>query len=210
MHLQSLREALGARMGKTLTPELCAEIENIARVAPDQSIDVRIFSQQVLPDGYVISVEKFSDCQGELHVLHEAHWHETEGHRHGLALKPNYRGMLAFEKAGQLLQITVRHEGKLVGNLRMFITRSWHTGDMLASEDTLFLLPAHRSRSCWLALRMMRYAVACLETLRDERNERVLVIEADSKLSNNADTLMRRMFGAPVASKFHKIFKKAA
>lgn len=206
MHVESLRRALADSLGQTLTPELCASIENRARVTPDESIDLSMFEPMVLDDGYVIACERFESCLGELHALHEAHWHETEGYRHGLALRPNYAAMVAFERAGQMLQVTVRHEAKLVGSIRMYVTRSFHTDDMLASEDSLFLLPAHRARSTWLALRMLRYTVQCLETLRDHRGEPRIAIEASSKLSNRADALMRRLFGAPVAAAFHRVF----
>jgi hypothetical protein len=177
-------------------------------VTTDDSIDPVLFDPWHLADGYVIAVERFADIVDEMHPLHQAHWFETEGYRHGLALKPNYAALVMFERAGQLMQVTVRYEGKLVGGIRMYITRSWHTDDMHASEDSLFLLPAHRARSTWLALRMLRYTVRCLEALRDHRGEPRVIIEGDSKLSNRADALMRRLFGDPVALKFHKIFSK--
>lgn len=206
--MNPLRRALADNLGKTLTPELCVLIERGAHVTPDHSIDLTLFHPRVLADGYVIAVEKFADCLPELRPLHEVHWLETENYRHGLALKPNYEGMKAFELAGNLLQITVRYEGKLVGGVRMYVTRSWHTDTLLASEDTLFLLPAHRNQASWLAMKMLRYTLSCLEVLRDARGEEVIEIDANSKLVNRADVLMRRLFGEPVALQFSRIFRR--
>jgi len=208
MQLESLRHALGAHIGQTLTPELCVAIEIAARRIPDRSIDLNLFHPLKLGDGYVISVERLVDCLEEMKPLHELHWQETEGHRHGLALKPNYKGMIEFERAGSLLQITVRHEGKLVGGIRMYIGQSWHSENLVASEDTLFLLPAHRNSASWLALKMLRYTVSCLEVLRDALGEDVIEVSANSKLVNKADALMRRLFGQPVAMQFEKIFRR--
>jgi len=205
-----LRRTLGNHLGKVLTPELCAEIEMAAQEIPNNPIDLSLFRPRELGDGYVISAERFADCLPELKPLHEVHWYETEAHRHGLALKPNYEAMIAMERAGCLLQITVRHEGKLVGGIRMYVQRSWHTENMLASEDTLFLLPAHRNKSSWIALKMLRYTVTCLEVLRDARGEECIEVDANSKLVNHADALMRRLFGAPVAMQFTKIFRRQA
>lgn len=205
-----LRRTLGNHLGKVLTPEMCAEIEMAAQEVPNEPIDLKLFHPLTLGDGYVIAAERFADCLAELRPLHEAHWFETESHRHGLALRPNYEGMMRMERSGCLLQITVRFEGKLVGGIRMYVLRSWHTENMSASEDTLFLLPAHRNKSSWIALKMLRYTVSCLEVLRDARGEQVIEIDANSKLINKADVLMRRLFGSPVAMQFSKIFRRQA
>lgn len=210
MNADSLRRALGDHLGHKLTPEICVAIEMAARKTVDEPIDLTLFHPRVLADGYVIAAEKFADCLEELKPLHERHWAETEQYRHGLALKPNYEGMLAFERAGQLLQITVRHQGKLVGGIRMFVTSSWHSENMVASEDTLFILPEHRNGASWLAMKLLRYTVSCLEVLRDARNEEVIEIDANSKLINRADVLMRRLFGDPVAMQFSKIFRRVS
>jgi hypothetical protein len=206
MSFDTLRRALATNMGEPLTPELCVAIEQAALANVDDSIDLRLFRPLVLDDGYTIQCEKFAKVLPELKPLHEQHWLESEGYRHCLQLRPNYQAMTAFECAGQLLQVTVRHEGKLVGAIRMYITRSWHTGDMLANEDSLYLSPAHRSRSTWLAIRLLRYTVDCLQHLRDSRGEATIVIEASSKLANNARALMKRVFGDPVGEVFHRVF----
>jgi GNAT superfamily N-acetyltransferase len=198
--MDPLRRALADNLGKTITPELCVLLEAAAgRIAPDPTpIDLAQFEPYAHGD-YVISVERFDSVLPELLPLHDLHWYETELHRHGLALKPNYQAMSAHDGAGNLLQFTVRHLGALVGNLRMFVLPSMHTDGRIAEEDTLFVHPDHRDGM--LGLKLLRYAESCLRKIGVES------IEANSKTLNNADVLLRRMGYTPVAIMFHKILK---
>ena len=200
MDLHLLRLALSHHLGQQLTPELADRIEFIACAGEDLSIDPARFEPAVAWD-YVIQVERLRAITAEMHALHDVHWAETEKHRQGLPLSPDYRGMQYAERAGRLVQFTVRsqRDRQLVGGLRMYLGTSMHTGTLFAQEDTLFLLPAHRGG--FLAIHLLRYA------------ERVLVdhigvreIRADSKVINNADVLMRRMRYRHVSNGFVKVF----
>lgn len=195
----TFRHAIGARIGQVLTPELCAAIEMDASVLPDESIPLAQFEAEAVGD-YVLHVERFAAVLPELKPLHESHWLETEKHRQGLELDPNYDAMAADDLAGRLLQFTVRHAGALVGNLRLYVFRSRHTRNLAATEDTLFIAPAHRKGM--LGLQLLRYAERCLAQIG------VREIEANSKLVNGADVLLRRMKYMPVAIQFHKIIKE--
>ena len=146
-----LRQALGAHLGQVLTPEIAAAIEVAALAPQDRSIDPSAFGA-TKHDGYSIQAERFVDALDEIHELHVAHWGETEKHRHGLALNPDYLTMIARERNGDLLQFTMRTaDGRLVGNLRMFLATSLHTQTRYASEDSLFILPEHRGGFAVLA-----------------------------------------------------------
>lgn len=192
-----LHFALKAFLGQTLTPAAAARIVALAHGKPESHIDPARFSPLVR-DGYTIAVERFEAITDELDPLHAAHWLETEGHRHGLALKPDYDAMAYDEACGNMLQFTVRHAGVLVGQLRMYLCHSRHTSTTVAQEDALFVVPAHRGGL--IGLRLLRYAESCLRELG------VTSIEANSKLVNNADVLMRRMGFKAVATQFVKIF----
>lgn len=195
--MDPLRRALADNLGKTLTPDLCVLLE-AATGRIENPIDLGQFEPYEHGD-YLIGVERFDAVLPELLPLHELHWSETELHRHGLALKPNYAAMSAHDRAGHLLQFTVRNAGTLVGNLRMFVLPSMHTDGLIAEEDTLFVHPDHRDGM--LGLKLLRYAEACLRQIGVES------IEANSKTLNNADVLLRRMGYTPVAIQFHKILK---
>ncbi len=194
--MSPLRNALAAHLGQVLTPEVAAAIE-LATLAPqDNGYDPAIFGR-VSHGGYTIAVERFSDITLEMHALHELHWQETEKHRHGLAMNPNYLEFVARERRGQLIQFTLRSPiGLLVGNLRMYLAESLHTQTRYASEDTLFIHPDHRGSFAVMAL--MRFAESSLHAIGIQE------IRVNSKLVNKADVLMRRMGYTPVATEFVK------
>lgn len=196
--IERIRAVLARHVGQALTPALCHEIDQAARAQPDHSVDLAQFRPVVSGDA-TLQVERFEDLLQELEPLHQAHWLETEKHRHGLALNPNYPLLVSRERSGGLLQFTVRRQGVLVGHVRMYLGRSTHTSTLFAEEDTLFILPEHRGGLLVIAL--MRYAERCLRAIG------VREIRADSKLLNKADVLMRRLGYTPVALKFHKIFE---
>lgn len=197
-NISNLRKTIGSYLGQVLTPEMAAEIELAAHDGVDASYDPAQFGQLVRGE-FTFQAERFHEIVSELHVLHQEHWLETEKHRHGLTLDPDYANFLADERAGRLIQFTVRKGDALVGNLRMYVHQSRHTKRLVASEDTLYLTPA--CRGGLTAITLMRFAEAALLSIG------VSEIEADSKLVNNADVLMRRMKYTPVAIKFSKVFE---
>lgn len=207
-NLALFRQVVARHLGAVLTPEVAAEIEVAARGAP-QPIDISRFAP-VAYGAYTIGLERFADALDELHLLHVVHWQDTEKHRHGLPLAPDYLSMVEHEQGGRLLQFTVRRRGVLVGNLRIYVGVSAHSGTPFAvfptrtrkpasEEDTLFLLPEHRGG--FLAVQLLRYAERVLTDLGMRE------IRADSKLINRADVLMRRLGYMPYALKFVKIIE---
>lgn len=196
---QHLRALLCRALGSQLTPELAAAVEAAAGYRPPAPVDLSPIAAEEW-GGFVIRCERFEQVLPELEPLHAQHWLETERHRHGLELRPNLGAIVAAERAGRLVQFTVRRDGALVGHLRMYLGVSLHTSTRFAEEDTVFI------RSDWrggfLAVRLLRYAERVLRQLG------VREIRADSKLINNADVLMRRMGYEPVALKFIKVFKE--
>jgi hypothetical protein len=200
MDLHLLRVALSAFMGQQLTPELAGRIEFIATGNEDLAHDPKRFAAMVVGD-YVIQVERLKDIQTEMHAMHCEHWLETEKHRHGITLNPDYAAMLADERAGRLIQFAVRElaEMTLVGNLRMYLGLSRHTGTLFAQEDTLYIAPAHRGG--FLSMHLLRYAEAVLVDQLGAQE-----IRADSKLVNNASVLMRRLGYMAVSTGFVKTF----
>lgn len=199
MTVSAIRQALVEHLGKVLTPDIAMALEMAAVAPEDRSIDPRCFGQHLHGD-YTIAAERFASIVDELHPLHEVHWLETEHHRHGLALRPDYAGMAALERNGRAIQFTVRHAGQLVGNLRVYLGTSLHTQTPYASEDTLFLLPEHRGG--FLVLALIKFAEDALRAIGIDE------FRVNSKLVNNADVLMRRRRYTPAALQFVKFFKE--
>lgn len=194
-----IRATLIKRMGQVLDPACCAEIELELLATDDLSIDPKQFGA-VQCGRLTFRAERFADVLPELHELHKTHWIETEKHRHGLAMNPDYDAMADQERAGQMLQFTARDCDSLVGNLRLYIRTSMHTQTPYAVEDTLYLRPEYRAGRN--ALRFMQYAEACLRAIG------VREIRADTKNTAPAGALLMKHMGyQPVATQYVKFLE---
>lgn len=155
---------LKANVGLTLTPDLAA---NICVVASRMERLVQTSNlEQIKPEHYksfVFSLERIEDITEEIRPLHEAHWNETEEHRHGLPFRPDYAAFIHYERAGRYILLTLRSEGRLLGNCAMYLDRSTHTQTVIATEDTLYLLP--EARRGMVAKRFVRYVENVMKLL---------------------------------------------
>jgi hypothetical protein len=156
------RMAMAKHMGKPLTPEVAAAIEAEAFAEPDRSIDPARFAPSVC-GSLTFQVERLSAIEDEMEVLHQAHYAETEGHRHSLRLAIDYEALRWEERQGTLIQFTARRSTELVGNFRLYLRVSRHTQTPLAIEDTLFLMPHVRRGRASLAF--VDYAGEVLRSL---------------------------------------------
>lgn len=192
------RMAMAKHLGRQLSPEAAAQIEAEVFHRPDESIDPARFEPQPFGD-YRIHIESMRKILPELLPLHAAHWQETERHRHQQALNPDYELMMAMERMGRLVQFTIRHvpTGALVGHLRMYLGTSMHTQTPVSDEDSLFLEPQHRGG--FLSMALLSYAERVLHQLQGPHE-----INADTKLLNRVDVLMKRRGFVPYATKFVK------
>ncbi len=197
--LELLREALAANLGSVLTPEIAATIEHRAYDRAEYAFDPKMFSPVQYHD-MTFQAESFREILTELKVLHKVHFSETEKHLEGFKLDPDYQGMAERERMGGLIQFTARHkDGDLVGNLRMYIMTSTHTGNLFAEEDTFFLMPSHRKG--FAALSFLRYVEECLVN-----QVRVREIRANTKTVNTAGKLLTYRGYKHVANQFVKTF----
>jgi len=201
MTLEGLRDALGAHMGSVLTPEMAAAIICAAVDREDRCIDPARFASCNYA-GLIFAAESFRDIIAELEPLHAAHFAETELHLEGMAMAPDYGYMAERERMGCLLQFTARDAaGALVGNLRMYVNRSLHTGHLMAEEDTFYLAPAaRRGRN---AIEFVRYVERALAQL-----DEVVEVSANTKTSNKMARLFPYMGYRHVANQFTKILRR--
>lgn len=196
----NLRNAIASRLGQVLTPEIAVELEMAACAISDESHDPAKFGSKEYK-GFVFKAERLKDILDEIHPLHEAHFQETEKHRLGFGLDPDYDAMLASELRGRMLQFTMRTgEGKLVGNIRMYINKSLHTGTLYASEDTYFVLPEHRQG--FAALRFWQFMEDCVKAIG------VREVRTDSKVLNKVHKLNEYCGYKHVANKYIKVFEE--
>src|SRR5690348_10059283 len=127
------------------------------------------------------------------------HWHETEMYRHGQKFCPSYERYIQYEQAGWLIQCMARNEkGEAVGYATLYICPSMHTQQMIATEDTFFILPEYRKG---------RNGVRLVKFAEDECRKRGAVeIMMTSKLTNNAGRLMECLGYTQVAKQYSKQF----
>jgi hypothetical protein len=199
--VESLRDALVGHLGSVLTPEACAAIVCAAIDREDRAIDPARFAPETRGT-LTFAVESFRDVLEELKPLHAAHFLETERHLAGFKLAPDYDYMAERERMGALLQFTARDEaGALVGNLRMYVNRSLHTGELFAQEDTFYLSPpARRGRN---AINFLRYTEGMLRDVVG-----VTEIRANTKVVNGTHKLLAFMGYEHVANEFIKIIRR--
>ncbi|MBO9680964.1 MAG: GNAT family N-acetyltransferase [Acidovorax sp.] len=190
--------ALARHIGQALTVDVARQIVRDVRsieAEADKPIDLAMLGERRC-GSLVLRAERAADILPELEALHRAHFAETEKHRHGLPLAPDIEAGLADERRGALVQFTARHEGRLVGNLRMYLRTSRHTGTRFASEDTLYLLPEFRKGRA--AMRLLQFMEDSMRALG------VLELRASTKKVNRTDKLLEFMGWTPVATELVK------
>jgi GNAT superfamily N-acetyltransferase len=155
---------LKANMGLPLTWDLAADIyvaagriETLVSPGDIERIQPRVYEDTVF------ARERMEDVVEEMKLLHQAHWHETETYRHGLTLNPDYDIFIRYERAGRYVLFTLRNDGRLQGNCALYLDKSTHTQTLLATEDTLYLLPQARKRRA--AARFIEYCESALKSL---------------------------------------------
>lgn len=201
LDVQNLRRSIGARLGQVLTPELAADLELAILFGQDNPVNLEKFGRKVYK-GMVFQAERLEDIVDEIHPLHEAHFQETEKHRMGFGLDIDYDQYIAHERRGELIQFTCRDEetGKLVGNIRMFVNESLHTGTLYATEDTFYVLPEYRRG--FAALRFWQFMEDCVKSIG------VREIRTDSKVLNKVHKLNEYCGYTLVAQRYVKVFQE--
>ncbi|MES2415082.1 MAG: hypothetical protein V4614_14845 [Pseudomonadota bacterium] len=185
-------------MGEVITMETAKAM--VRELFPDVSYPPDRFGA-VIFEGYRFQAEKFASVLPELHPLHEQHYAETEDYLTGIPLDADYDAMQDDERAGRLIQFTARHveTGELVGNMRVYVSESRHNRKLFCTEDTFFVVPAHRGG--FLAVRFWQFVEDSVRSIEGMRG-----VAFDSKLSNKADVMARYMKYTPVSTRHVKLF----
>jgi GNAT superfamily N-acetyltransferase len=99
---------------------------------------------------YVISLGRFKESYAELEPLYRMHYGEmtdrleTEGIEcspYNLRLDEYFRA----SDGGWLLTFILRCEDQAVGYSNVYVTNDMHNQDLIAQEDTVFVLKEHRN-----------------------------------------------------------------
>lgn len=183
--------ALARYQDQPLTREVARSL--IADLFPNRTIDPAQFGQAVY-GRITFQAELLRDIREEIHPMHLAHWAENEQRRNGEELAMDYDAMEEDEYAGRLVQFTARFEGQLVGNFRLYLLTSRHTGKAFAKEDTLYLSPEHRGGRA--ALRFLEFAKASLMGLGYRK------FAADARIFTQVGRLLEHCGFEPLATQY--------
>lgn len=209
IHPDNLRKALAAHFDQRITPEVAAAIFIEAHAAGDHGIDPSRFPPRDYK-AYSFRAERARDILGELEPLHEQQWLETERYRADIPMRPDIEWGLGEERAGRLVQLTIRTGGHLVGHLRMFLATSRHTQTPFSQEDTFYILPEHRGG--FMALQFLKFAEDCLLELGMQEirfDAKSLPSREGGERAVDAGVLLRRLNYLPVSTRYVKILKGA-
>lgn len=98
-------------------------------------------------------VESFADRLHELKPLLPLHWAELALDKDKVPLDPQYDVYIAREERGEVLFVTLRDAGELVGYFIGFIAPGLHYKTCLTlTMDIFYVVPQHRGKSGGVAL----------------------------------------------------------
>lgn len=122
---------------------------------------------------YRIGLERGDLNYEELEPLYRCHYAEMKARleKDGFAVsdyKPRLNVYFPAFEGGWLLNFVARTEsGEAVGYANVYLTNDMHNGDLIASEDLIYVLPKHRNG---LGIKIVKFA---LEELRTRNVKRV-------------------------------------
>ena len=97
-----------------------------------------------------MAVENFTDTYRELEPLYRLHYAEMVARLEeaGILYSPYNPRLEEYGKAsdgGWLLTFVLRSDGAACGYINVYITNDMHNNDLIAQEDTLFVVKEHRT-----------------------------------------------------------------
>jgi GNAT superfamily N-acetyltransferase len=197
--MSRLKQALEDNIGNRLTPELAIGLLHAAAEVQVSRIDPAYPAFEYVD--YTIQHEFLENVLDEIKPIHRAHWEETEGYRHGIALDPDYDYMVNAERTGRFMLFTVRTNGQLVGNCMMYLTQSTHTRKWIAEEDTIFIDKEHRKGR--IGIKLIQYVERVLATLG------VTEIRVTVKTVNRVGDLLQALGYQHTANQLIKVLGEA-
>ena len=98
---------------------------------------------------YTITLEDFAASYPDLEPLYRQHYAQMceRLEADGMRCSPFNPRLDAYAKAstdGWLLTFVLRCEGRAAGYSNIYVTNDMHNGDLIAQEDTIYVLPEHR------------------------------------------------------------------
>jgi GNAT superfamily N-acetyltransferase len=145
----------------------------------------------------VCALESFEQRLAELQVLLPAHYRELALNQDHVPLAPQYDLYIARERAGELVFVTLRDAGELVGYFIGFIAPGLHYSTCLTCTMDIFYVRQDK-RTGSAGVRMFRFVEAEL------RRRGVHRWFMGSKVTADASALFKRIGAEPVETYYSK------
>jgi len=138
---------------------------------------------------YTFHIEKFHENYGELERLYRLHYQEmtdrllTQGIEYS-PYNPRLDQYFLASEDGWLVSYIIRLDGKAVGYSNIYVTNDMHNNDIIAQEDTLFVLKEYRSG---IGKKLVQFV------LEDLRNRKVKRLNISTMTDLRVAKLLNRM-----------------
>lgn len=149
----------------------------------------------------IIASESFMEIYPELFPLFKEHWRELGPYKDRMPLSPQLELYGHLEASGQLLTLTARKDGYLVGYINIVVKQGLHySGTLQAITDIPYVLPSVRGRGVGV-----RLFLAAQEELKARKvGPWFASYKVNSELAPSMDKLLRWMGMAPADLQFSK------
>lgn len=103
-----------------------------------------------VPAVYTTSLESFVSTYPELEPLYRQHYRAMQERLSGQGVplsdyNPRLSEYVKASAGGWLLTFVLRFDGVAVGYSNIYLTSDMHNQDLIAQEDTIFVVPEHRN-----------------------------------------------------------------
>lgn len=101
---------------------------------------------------YTVALERIGQNYAEMEPIYRQHYEAMRGRlaESGVKLSDYNPRRSRYEDAnneGWLLHFVLRCDGRAVGYSNIYVTNDMHNGDLIAQEDTIYVVPEHRNGS---------------------------------------------------------------
>lgn len=98
---------------------------------------------------YAVTLTPFEECYLVLEPLYRRHYAEMRERMTGLGVEtsdydPRLDEYVKASRAGYLLTFVLDADGTPVGYCNVYVTNDMHNRDLIAQEDTIYVVPEHR------------------------------------------------------------------
>ena len=101
---------------------------------------------------YTVALERISENYAEMEPIYRQHYAAMQERMAGSGVQmsgyaPRTKQYFEANDGGWLLHFVLRCDGQAVGYSNIYVTNDMHNGELIAQEDTIYVVPEHRNGS---------------------------------------------------------------